>query len=334
MRNSINGVDLRALQAFVAVCETKSMTEAARVLGVTQSAVSQLIASLEREQGVSLFDRDFRPVRPNAAGKILFEQAGALLEHAQAVALNVRAAAKTGVANLRVGCVDSYAATVGPYLVRRLPEKAQDFSMWSGLTPTLSEQLVNRELDLAICTEATLDPKRVELRPLFSECLVAVIPKNSRNSSTRVEFQQILRELPLLRYTARSVIGQQIERFITHMNFYAPRRYEFDDTDPILSLVAAGFGCAITSPLCLWQSRVHLADISIVPLPQTRLGHRHFYLLTRRSEWSDVAESVTSESIAIVRDVIAPLLRAALPKLPPGIFDSYAAKLDEANAAV
>ncbi|MDB5784707.1 LysR family transcriptional regulator [Caballeronia mineralivorans] len=108
MRTSINGVDLRALQAFVAVCETKSTTEAARVLGVTQSAISQLTATLEREQAVSLFNRDFRPVRPNAAGRILFEQAGALLEHAQTVAFNVPAAAKTSVASLRIGCVDSY----------------------------------------------------------------------------------------------------------------------------------------------------------------------------------------------------------------------------------
>jgi DNA-binding transcriptional LysR family regulator len=307
------------------------MTEAARVLGVTQSAISQLIATLEREQGVSLFDRDFRPVRPNAAGRILFEQAGALLEHAQAVAFNVRAAAKTGVASLRIGCVDSYAATVGPHLVRRLPEKAQDISMWSGLTPALSEQLVNRELDLAICTEATLDPKRVELRPLFSECLIAVCPKNRIDSSSPSEFQQILRDLPLLRYTARSVIGQQVERFVTHMNIYAPKRYEFDDTDPILSLVAAGFGCAITSPLCLWQSRAHLDEISVVPLPQTRLGHRHFFLLTRRSEWSDVAEAVAHESIAIVRDLIAPSLRSVLPRLPARIFDSYAASLEDAN---
>jgi DNA-binding transcriptional LysR family regulator len=307
------------------------MTEAARVLGVTQSAISQLIATLEREQGVSLFDRDFRPVRPNAAGRILFEQAGALLEHAQAVAFNVRAAAKTGVASLRIGCVDSYAATVGPHLVRRLPEKAQDISMWSGLTPALSEQLVNRELDLAICTEATLDPKRVELRPLFSECLIAVCPKNRIDSNSPPEFQQILRDLPLLRYTARSVIGQQVERFVTHMNIYAPKRYEFDDTDPILSLVAAGFGCAITSPLCLWQSRAHLDEISVVPLPQTRLGHRHFFLLTRRSEWSDVAEAVAHESIAIVRDLIAPSLRSVLPRLPARIFDSYAASLEDAN---
>ena len=64
MRNSINGADLRTLQAFVAVCETKSMTKAARVLGVTQSAVSQPIACLEREKRVPLFDRDFRPGRP------------------------------------------------------------------------------------------------------------------------------------------------------------------------------------------------------------------------------------------------------------------------------
>jgi DNA-binding transcriptional LysR family regulator len=106
MRTSINGVYLRALQAFVAVCETKSMTEAARVLGVTQSAISQLTATLERD--VSLFNRDFRPVRPNAAGRILFEQAGALLEHAQTVAFNVPATAKTSVASLRIGCVDSY----------------------------------------------------------------------------------------------------------------------------------------------------------------------------------------------------------------------------------
>ena len=73
MRNSFVGVDLRALQAFVAVCETRSMTEAARVLGVTQSAVSQLIAALEREQGVALFDREFRPVRPNAAASYTVE---------------------------------------------------------------------------------------------------------------------------------------------------------------------------------------------------------------------------------------------------------------------
>lgn len=330
MRNSLKGVDLRALQAFVAVCETKSMTEAARVLGVSQSAVSQLVAGLERDQGVPLFDREFRPVRPNAAGRVLFEQAGGLLEHAQAVAHNVRAAASTGIANFRIGCVDSYAASVGPHLVERLSDRATGLSMWSGLTPTLSEQLANRELDLAICTEATLDPKRVALRPLFSEPFVAVAPKRFSESRRFPDFHQVLRELPFLRYTSRSVIGQQVERFVTHMNFYAPKRYEFDDTDPLLSLVASGFGCAISTPLCLWQSRAHLADITVVPLSQTRLGNRHFFLMTRTSEWSGLAEAVAYESIAIVRDILGPALATALPNLGKA-FDSYATASEAEN---
>ncbi|WP_250511472.1 LysR family transcriptional regulator [Caballeronia sp. GACF4] len=328
MRTLINCVDLRALHAFVTVCETRSMTKAARVLGVTQSAVSQLIASLEREQGVSLFDRDFRPVRPNAAGRILFEQAGGLLEHAQTVTHKVRSAARTGVANLRIGCVDSFAASVGPHLVARLAERAQELSMWSGLTPILSEQLVNRELDLAICTEATLDPSRVALRPLFSEPFVAVVPKSWHETHRDQAFYQVLRDLPLLRYTGRSVIGQQVERFVTHMNYYAPRRYEFDDTDPLLSLVASGFGCAITTPMCLWQSRVHLADIAVVPLRLTQLGYRHFFILTRRAEWPDIAEAVAHESASIVREVIGPSLAAALPGLPIKTFDSYTTGLE------
>jgi hypothetical protein len=51
--------DLHALQAFVAVCEGGSMIEAARKLGVTQSAISQLIKSLETQSGMVLLDGSF-----------------------------------------------------------------------------------------------------------------------------------------------------------------------------------------------------------------------------------------------------------------------------------
>lgn len=324
MRGSQTAIDLHALQAFVAVCETKSMKEAARILGVTQSAVSQLIATLEREQGVPLFDREFRPVRANAAGRILFEQASGLLEHAQTISQNVRAAASTGLASLRLGCVDSFAATVGPHLVQRLSKQMQSLSLWSGLTPNLSEQLANRELDLAICTEATADAKRVELLPLFSEPFIAVAPRRYTMQRSPKDFHEVLRDLPLLRYTARSLIGQQVERFIKHMKFRAPTSYEFDDTDPLLCLVTSGFGCAITSPLCLWQSRVYIPDLTVIPLPNTRIGHRHLYILTRREEWSSLAETVSRESISIVRDVIGPGLLESLPGLPAVLFDTLA----------
>ena len=47
----------RNLQIFVTVAELGKMTEAARVLYITQSSVSQAIASIEQEYGVVLFER-------------------------------------------------------------------------------------------------------------------------------------------------------------------------------------------------------------------------------------------------------------------------------------
>ena len=62
MRRTPPPIDLRALQAFVAVCDSGSMTGAAKQLGVSQSAISQSIAALERDQGLTLFDHSMRLV--------------------------------------------------------------------------------------------------------------------------------------------------------------------------------------------------------------------------------------------------------------------------------
>jgi DNA-binding transcriptional LysR family regulator len=314
-------VDLRALQAFVMVCETRSMTETGRLLGISQSAVSQLIKSLEQAQGGALFDRDFRPLRPNAAGRVLFERAGDLLEHAQAVAQSVRAATKSGASKIRLGCVDSFAATIGPQIVLTLASDVSELTLWAGLTPAVSEQLLNRELDLAVCTEAMVDTRRVTQRPLFAESFVAVVPKPRTASATTVELRDALQKLPLLRYTARSVIGQQVERFIRHIKLDAPRRYEFDTTDSLLALVAAGFGCAITTPLCLWQSRHYLDQIAVANLPSSRLGQRYFFLLTRNDEWSTLADAVAEQAVHVAHRVIEPALRERLPSIPPDLIN-------------
>lgn len=64
-------MDLRQLNAFVAVVDHGSITAAAEALFVSQPAMSQTIRSLERELGADLFDRVGRSVRLTAAGRAL-----------------------------------------------------------------------------------------------------------------------------------------------------------------------------------------------------------------------------------------------------------------------
>jgi len=321
MRRIPPPIDLRALQAFVAVCETGSMTAAAKRLGVSQSAVSQSIASLEREQGAGLFDRDSRPPRPNRAGRALLELAGPLLEHAQMVSTRIGDASLAGALPLRLGCVDSFAATVGPELIRAMSGSARQIALWSGLTPGLTEQMHAREVDVVVCTQTVLSDSRIGEAPLFSEAFVAVVSRRwldecGPSFEHATAWRQLAAELPLIRYTARSVIGQQVERFARHLGIESPRRYEFDATDPLLSLVTAKLGFAISTPLCLWQARHYLDEIAVLPLPAGRLGRREFFLLHRQGEWSDFVDEIAVLTRRVLDHLIRPALTRAVPTLP------------------
>ena len=50
-------LDLRSLEIFISVVESGNMSDAARVVGVTQSAISQAIKKLEQTLGLALVDR-------------------------------------------------------------------------------------------------------------------------------------------------------------------------------------------------------------------------------------------------------------------------------------
>src|SRR5579862_953237 len=72
-------MDTRQLQAFCAVVERKSFSQAAERLGVTQPAVSLQVRALEKRLGTKLLDRSGRRVEPTEAGMRLYRGAQRLL---------------------------------------------------------------------------------------------------------------------------------------------------------------------------------------------------------------------------------------------------------------
>ena len=72
-------MDLRHLEYVLEVARSRNVTQAAANLGVAQPAISQAITSLERQFGVTLFDRTSRPVQPTPAGLKFIEQATLVL---------------------------------------------------------------------------------------------------------------------------------------------------------------------------------------------------------------------------------------------------------------
>lgn len=298
--------DWDLLANWVAVIETGSVTEAARRLHISQAAVSQRIKQLETIFSTALLDRSTRPAQPTSAGQRLFESAKDLLTRADQMVESVRSVSRAKRLVVRFGCVDSFAATIGPLLIKALSGSSHQIRLWSGITPMLVSQIEGRQLDLAVTTSVSSLPG-VSREPLFTERYYVVLP-----ATFEVErygsLLDLSRHLQFIRYSARSLIGQQVDEYLQRTGDALERTCEFDATDPLLSLVASGMGFALTTPLCIWQSRHFVPDIRIVPLPAfSRMGReypeltRSFFLAYRQGELG----TLPSEVRALIRIAVS-----------------------------
>src|SRR5207248_9660023 len=102
--------DASDLLAFLAVARERSFTRAAAKLGMTQSALSQIIRSLEERIGVRLLNRTTRSVTPTQAGERLFLRIGPKLNDMDAALAVLSELRETPAGTVRLTATE-YAAT-------------------------------------------------------------------------------------------------------------------------------------------------------------------------------------------------------------------------------
>lgn len=279
------------LLTWVAVVEAASVSGAARLLGLSQAAVSQRVKQLETAMSTELLDRSTRPARPTPAGELLFDHAARLLAQAGDMTESVRNLSRAKRNIVRFGCVDSFAGTLGPTLIHGLSGASRQIRLWSGITPVLDKQLEDRQLDLVVTTSASAGKPSIRKTALFSEPYVLIVPR-SLSMEKITTLKELGKRAQFIRYSARSFIGAEIDRLVEAHDVMIERTFEFDNTDPLLSLVTAGLGFGISTPLCIWQSRHFIDQLRVLPLaPFLGMARgddpslsRSFYLAARPQE--------------------------------------------------
>lgn len=309
--------DLRSLEVYLAVCDSGSMTMAARLLGMTQPGVSQTIRQLEIALGSVLIDRKLRPLGLTPAGTMLRQRGHELLTDARQILPAVHQSREAKVPLIRVGLVDSFTTIFGPPLARELHQLAFQLSIWSGLSDAHANALLNRQLDLIVSTAALEEADSFERFPLLREPFMLAAPKEwAARADARPTFAQLSAELPLVRYTARSHIGMHIERHLRRLNIEPPRTLEFDSSDGVLALVGAGLGWAITTPLCVLSARLPPDRLALMPLPAPGTV-RQLVLVGRTGELGSLPGKVAE----LARQILREQLSAELDKIMPWALD-------------
>ena len=145
----MNNLDWNQLKAFLETAETGSLSAAARKLGLTQPTLSRQVAAIERQMGVTLFERVGKAMVLTPTGLDLLEPARAMGAAAEALGLAATGRSQAVGGVVSVSATDIVASHLLPPLVRALRAQEPGIAIEVIASNALSD-LLRREADIAI----------------------------------------------------------------------------------------------------------------------------------------------------------------------------------------
>ena len=318
MPTSRKDMSLKALELFQVCARQGSLQATAKEVGMSISTVSHHLRSLEGHLGIDLFNHARKPMILTPKGQIFLRNIdNALLAirkaKAEAMAGNVAEASY-----LRVGTVEDFDSDVMPELAVHLSVKMPgcDFLYHTASSREIIEMLRNRELDLGITTTPSERLRDVRDRPLLRDPFVVVLPIGNTISLDEVVAGKS--KLPFLQFSNDLIIAGQIEAQLRRLGVALPHKFECDNNQTLMAMVAAEAGWTITTPLLFSRARRFQPDLSMHPFPGKRFSRTLSLIAT-----PDCAGSVLDLVNKKVRSSLAQRVITPLHKSTPWLKDQF-----------
>ncbi len=283
-------IDFGALRIFAAVVESETLTQAAEQLGITQSAVSQAIKQLETQTSSALVIRRSRPVQLTASGKIFKEYVFRTLADTQRVISDIQMSTKSNVAQLNIGMIDSFGEVTSRQIMNRIKPFASRLSIRTGISGSLTDALLDHELDILVTSEPLEDRSELTHYPILRDPFVIIV-KESIAPQRNLTPSWLAQNVPFVHYARQLRIGTLTDLIARRLNLELITHYELDSTQTLLRFVQAGHGWAMITGLCLIRHSELLQGMRILPLADGA-NARYLSLYCHRGELGDLPRNV------------------------------------------
>lgn len=313
-------LELNTLQQFVVVASSDTITQAAKRIGISQSAVSQTIKQLEEQTEVELIVRRSKPIKLTPSGEILKRYAQRMLSDSSRVMNDIKMAAMGGLSHLRVGMIDSYGEALGLEFIQAIKPMIRRVTLQHGFRSSLITALKHRDIDILITSDQNENHRSIERHALIRDPFLVIAPKQG---GVKFSVQELSEQLPFIHYMPDSRIGAQTDLIARRIGIELNTNYELDSTQTLLRFVKAGMGWAIVSALCIVRYPKLLEDIELINL-DNGANARTIYQLSRRRELGDMPEKFASISRNLFHSEVTPKLKEISPWLADQAFSAKA----------
>jgi DNA-binding transcriptional LysR family regulator len=274
-------MDLRQLEIFLETARRLNFTHAAKALHIAQPAVSQVIAKVESDLGVMLFERNGRDVRLTEAGTRLVGHAERILAEVDVAERDIARLRGRAMGRIIVGVTPTVATHLLPRALAayRTERPEIEVILREGGTSVLVTMIERGAVDLGIIV-LPLDRPTMVVEPLFTEPLLLAVAEGS--PIAQVAHGQaislgVAAEEPFILYRASYHLRSATLDGCRQAGFEPRVALEGGEMETVLRMVAAGLGVSLVPQLAFEDTpRPGVVALPVNDPPLTRtLGMAH-----------------------------------------------------------
>jgi DNA-binding transcriptional LysR family regulator len=235
-------MNIGIFRSLVAVVDHGSFAAAARVLGLSQSAITAHVQALETDLSRTLFDRSKRPALLTEAGAAATARARELLATYDDL-MSAPGRSGTVEGRLRLGAVGSVLTGILPSVLTalRASHPGLHVEVVSGFSATLLHLVDHRRLDAALVSDYDGTTRDIDWCPLLREPLVMIAPAKASGQSVR----ELASGYPFIRYSPNASLGRLIDHALRETRLVVHETMRLDWLDAIEVMVQHGHGISI-----------------------------------------------------------------------------------------
>lgn len=243
-------LNLRQIEAFKAVIENGTISRAAQVLNISQPAMSKLIAHLEFDSGLRLFDRVKGRLAPTTQGMRLFDEVGRIFAGVRQVENAVEAIRREEQGRLAIGAMPALANSfISNLTIDFLAKRRNVFcTVKSFSSEWIVEWLIARKLDVGLVSARTANPY-VILEPLMERPLVCIMPPDHSLVAKDVIEPQDLHGIPFVAFDTDLYISHLVADALDSYRAVPQVILTATNAATVCEFVAAGLGVGLVHPL-------------------------------------------------------------------------------------
>lgn len=241
---------LLTYQIFKTVAEAGSFHKAADLLGLTPSAISHAVSSMEKDLGFSVFTRGKTGVSLTNYGEHLLPYINAVLNSDESLRQAVAELNGLKKGTVKVGVFSSVCTSWMPSILQSFGEKypAIEIEVFQGTYDDVVYWIKNGAVDFGFLSTSSAADLTIE--PFYRDPLLCIVPRDFRKELPGDKMTT--REMEKLRFVVqRESTDADIQNYMKENHLDIQTRYHVVDDLSTVVMVAAGFGICIMPELVM-----------------------------------------------------------------------------------